>query len=144
LFYQFVVTLALRFQEDAPSCRRDRHIVYGDKEIILRHYLQPLFCPFNHTDSIAIKVILQPEVGNFLNAIETIEIDVVQGKPTVILSKYDEGGTEGVFFDIQATSDALDQTGLACPQFACEEEDISFSSQFPQVASQKLSLFRAM
>jgi len=72
-----VVTFALRFQEDGPSCRRDRDIVYGDEEIILWHYLQPLFCPFNHTDSIAIEVILQSEVGNFLNAIETIKIDVV-------------------------------------------------------------------
>jgi len=62
----------------------------------------------------------------------------------VILSKYDEGGTEGMFFDIQTTSDALDQTSLACPQLTCEQEDIGFSSQFPQVAPQKLSLFRAM
>jgi len=46
----------------------------------------------------------------------------------MIFSNYDEGGTEGVFFDIQAVSDALDQTGLACPQFAREEEDISLSS----------------
>jgi hypothetical protein len=51
--------------------------VYGDEEIILWHYLQPLFCPFNHTDSIAIEVILKPEVSDLLDAIETIEINVV-------------------------------------------------------------------
>jgi hypothetical protein len=108
LFYQFIVALALRFQADGSSCLGDRHIVYGDEEIILWHYLQPLVCPFNHTDSITIKVILQPEVGNFLNAIETIKINVVQGKSAMILSKYDERGTEGILFDVQAASDALD------------------------------------
>ncbi len=108
LFYQSIVALALGFQADGSSCLGDRHIVYGDEEIILWHYLQPLVCPFNHTDSIAVKVILQPEVGDFLNAIETIKINVVQGKSAMILSKYDERGAEGIFLDIQAASDALD------------------------------------
>jgi hypothetical protein len=60
--------------------------------------------------------------------IQAIEINVVQGKSAMILSKYDERGAEGIFFDIQATSDTLDQTSLARPQLACEEENISFLS----------------
>jgi hypothetical protein len=86
------------------------------------------FCPFNHTDPIAIEVVLQPEAGNFVQGIKPVEINVIQGKAAVILSKYDEGGAESIFLDIQAAGEALDQASLARPQLTCEEQDISLLS----------------
>ena len=131
LCYQFTVALPLRSQANEPPCIGRRHIPDGDQEIIPWHYLEPFSRPFNHTDSIAIEIVLQPEANNFAGGIEAIKINVVQWKSAVIFSDYNEGRTEGVFFDVQPVSDALNQTSLACPQFACEEENISLSGQFP-------------
>jgi hypothetical protein len=77
MFYQLIVALAPRLQADGSARRGGGHIPHGYEEIILWHQLLPLFCPFNHTNSIAVEVVLQPEASNFAKGIETIEINVV-------------------------------------------------------------------
>ncbi len=62
----------------------------------------------------------------------------------MILSEEDERGTERIFLYSQSMSDALDETSLPRSQLAYEKEDMAFLGQFPEAASQKLSLFRAM
>ena len=77
LFNQFVVAIALGSQANGPPCTAGRHVLYGDEEIVLGHYLEPLFRPFNYTDSIAARIVLQPEAGNLADGIKTIKVDVV-------------------------------------------------------------------
>jgi len=77
LFDQFPVALALRFQTNRAFCLRSRDVVKRDKQTLPGHYLQSFVCPFNHTDSIAVKILLQPQVSDFLNTIEAIEVDIL-------------------------------------------------------------------
>jgi len=62
----------------------------------------------------------------------------------MILPKDDERGTEGIFSYTQPASDALDKASFTRSQLTYEKENVSSLSYFSQVASQKLSLIRAM
>ncbi len=62
----------------------------------------------------------------------------------MILPDDDKGRAEGVFLCRQSTCNALDQTGFPGSQLAYQEKDVSVVRQSSQIASQQLSLFRAV
>ncbi len=117
--------------------------MYSNEQIIPGQYPQCFLCPFDHTDSIAATVCLEPQIGNLLHVIQAVKIKVVQGKSAMILSEDNKRRTECMFFDPETACDALNQTGLAGSQLTYEKEYVRFLSQVPQVASQELSLLRA-
>jgi hypothetical protein len=136
--------LAPGLQQNKTPCFGIRSIVHGDKQIITGYYLQSVVCPFNCTYSVAGKILFQSQGGNLLNAVETVKINMVQGKSAMILPEDDERGTKRIFLNIEPSSNALNKTGLASSQLPCEKEDIGLLSYFPQIATQQLSLLGAM
>jgi hypothetical protein len=108
------------------------------------YYLQSIIRPFDGTYSVTIKIVFQPEGSNFFDIIKAVKIDVIQRKSAMILPQDDERGTEGIFLNIKSSGNTLNKTSFAGSQLTYEKENVSFLSYFPQVATKKLSLFRAM
>jgi hypothetical protein len=100
--------------------------------------------PFDHTNTAATEVFIEPQVYDFTDAVESVEINVVQSESAVILSNYDEGRTEGILFDTDAPGDTLCQASLAAPQAARKKKHVTGLSQFSELDSQPLSLLWAV
>jgi len=135
---------ASRLQAKRPSCQGSDNVFYVDEQVVLWKHLKSFLGPLDDTDAVAIQIVLEPQVGDFLDIVEAVEVNVIQGESSMILSQDYERRTEGIFFDIESLGDALYQTGLARAQLTREQEDIGFLGQFSKVVSQKLGLLGAI
>src|SRR5689334_16677172 len=69
------------------------HMRTPDVEAIERQLRLPSFGPFDRDNGLPIEILFQPEIGNSLDRFKAIEIDMGQGKASLIFMDQDKRRT---------------------------------------------------
>jgi hypothetical protein len=118
LFEHSDIAFAVRF--DGKTALITGQIIDFNYKVVFRQNGHPFVGPFDDTNAIAEKIIVQTKVADFGDIIQTVKIHVVESKTAVQFPHDDEGWTERIFVDIEAVSDALGEAGFTGAQFPDE------------------------
>ncbi len=100
----------------------------GDFDVVFRQYLCDFFRPFDKAEAVSGKVVFSSYVEGFLEAVDTVEIKVVDWKAlcALVFVNDGEGGAVYDVVDSESLADGFDESGFAGPHLAVEGEDVAF------------------